>query len=316
MFTLLQPRASAITSVLSGANPTVVNTADPLRLFLIQACIIIIFTRILAYFLAKIKQPSVIAEVIGGILLGPTVFGRIPGFTDHIFPTASLPFLNLVANLGLLLFLFLVGLEVDLRVIRKCALSSTVISVTGLLIPFGMGAALSIGIYNSFIDTEKVSYGHFLLFTGVAMSITALPVLARIVLDLNLMQTTVGNVVLAAGVANDVVGWILLALAIALTNASSGIVALYIFLVVVAWTLVLFFLVKPALYWVAERTGSIANGPTRSMIFLILLLVLASGFLTDVIGVQAIFGGFLVGLIMPHENGFAVALTEKVRFCV
>lgn len=311
---LLQPRAAnALTSVFSGADPTTPNPADPLRLFLIQAGIIIVFTRILAYFLAKVRQPSVIAEVIGGILLGPTVFGRIPGFTEHIFPQTSISYLNLVANLGLLLFLFLIGLEVDLRIIRKCALSSTVISLSGLLIPFGMGAAISYGIYHSFIDTVKVSYGHFLLFTGVAMSITALPVLARIVLDLNLMQTTVGNVVLAAGVANDVVGWILLALAIALTNASSGLNALYIFLVVIAWTLVLFFLVKPALYWIAKRNGSIANGPSRSMIFIILLLVLASGFLTDVIGVQAIFGGFLVGLIMPHENGFAVALTEKIE---
>jgi Kef-type K+ transport system membrane component KefB len=310
----LYPRAgSAITSVFSGADPTTVNTADPLRLFIIQAGIIIVFTRILAYFLAKIRQPSVIAEVIGGILLGPTVFGRIPGFTEHIFPPVSVSYLNLVANIGLLLFLFLIGMEVDLRIIRKCAVSSTAISISGLIIPFGMGAAISLGIYNNFIDTAKVSYGHFLLFTGVAMSITALPVLARIVLDLNLMQTTVGNVVLAAGVANDVVGWILLALAIALTNASSGLTALYIFLVVIAWTLVLFFLVKPALYWIAKRNGSIANGPSRSMIFIILLLVLASGFMTDVIGVQAIFGGFLVGLIIPHENGFAVALTEKIE---
>ncbi|UZJ55242.1 hypothetical protein CBS101457_004562 [Exobasidium rhododendri] len=313
MISLLYPRAAPNSSILSGVDPTVFSSSDPLRLFLIQAGIIIIFTRILAYFLAKIRQPSVIAEVIGGIILGPTVFGRIPGFSQHIFPTVSLPYLSLVANLGLVLFLFLVGLEVDLRIIRKCAFSSSMISLSGLVIPFGMGAAISFGIYKNFIDTHVVSFGHFLLFTGVAMSITALPVLARIVLDLKLIQTKVGNVVLAAGVGNDVVGWILLALAIALVNASSGINALYIFLVALAWTLVLFFVVKPGLYWLAKRTGSLRNGPSRPMITVIILLVFASAFLTDCIGVHAIFGAFLVGLIIPHENGFAVALTEKIE---
>ena len=309
----LLSRAVAEASVLSGVDPTAVNSSDPLRLFLIQAGIIIIFTRILAYFLAQVRQPSVIAEVIGGIILGPTVFGRIPGFTEHIFPPASITSLNLVANLGLVLFLFLVGLEVDLRIIRKCAFSSSMISLCGLVLPFGFGSALSLGIYKNFIDTDNVSFGHFLLFTGVAMAITALPVLARIVLDLKLIHTPVGIVVLAAGVGNDVVGWILLALAIALVNASSGINALYIFLVSVGWVLFLFFLVKPALYWLARRTGSLMNGPTRGMMTIIILLVFTSAFMTDIIGVHAIFGAFLVGLVIPHEGGFAVALTEKVR---
>lgn len=310
---MISIRAAPDTSIISGADPTLVSTSDPIRLFIIQASIIIIFTRILAYFLAKIRQPAVIAEVIGGILLGPTVFGRIPGFTAHIFPQASLPYLNLVANLGLVLFLFIVGLEVDTRIVRKCAVSSTAISLSGLVIPFGLGAAVSVGIYNDFIDTTRVTFGHFLLFTGVAMAITALPVLARIVLDLKLIKTRVGVVVLAAGVGNDVVGWILLALAIALVNASSGINALYIFLVVVAWTLLLFFAVRPAFIALARRTGSLMNGPTHTMMTITILLVFASAFLTDCIGVHAIFGAFLVGLIMPHEGGFALALTEKLE---
>jgi Kef-type K+ transport system membrane component KefB len=310
---LLAVRSAPDTSIISGVDPTKFVASDPLRLFLIQAGIIIIFTRILAYFLAKIRQPSVIAEVIGGILLGPTVMGRIPGFTAHIFPAVSVPYLSLVANLGLVLFLFLVGLEVDLKIIRRCAFSSSMISLSGLLIPFGLGAAVSYGIYKNFINTVAVSYGHFLLFTGVAMSITALPVLARIVLDLKLIQTEVGNVVLAAGVGNDVVGWILLALAIALVNATSGINALYIFLVALGWTLFLFFVVKPALFWWASRRGDIKNGPSRSIITIIILLVFTSAFLTDAIGVHAIFGAFLVGLIIPHDNGFAIILTEKIE---
>lgn len=309
----LVARAAPDGSIISGADPTKVSTSDPIRLFIIQASIVIIFTRILAYFLAKIKQPAVIAEVIGGILLGPTVFGRIPGFTDHIFPPASIPYFNLVANLGLVLFLFLVGLEIDTRIIRKCGVAASTISLAGLLIPFGLGSAVSVGIYNDFIDKSRVSLGHFILFTGVAMAITALPVLARIVLDMKLMKTKVGVVVLAAGVGNDVVGWILLALAIALVNASSGLAALYIFLVVLGWTLILFFLVRPCFNWLARRDGSLSRGPTHLMMTLTILLVFASSFLTDCIGVHAIFGAFLVGLIIPHEGGFAVALTEKLE---
>lgn len=309
----LVARAAPDGSIISGADPTKVSTSDPIRLFIIQASIVIIFTRILAFFLAKIKQPSVIAEVIGGILLGPTVFGRIPGFTNHIFPNASIPYFNLVANLGLVLFLFLVGLEIDTRIVRQCGVAATSISLAGLLIPFGLGSAISVGIYNDFIDSSKVSLGHFILFTGVAMAITALPVLARIVLDMKLMKTKVGVVVLAAGVGNDVVGWILLALAIALVNASSGLTALYIFLVVVGWCLLLFFLIRPCFVWLARRDGSLSRGPTHLMMTLTILLVFASSFLTDCIGVHAIFGAFLVGLIMPHEGGFAVALTEKLE---
>lgn len=196
-------------------------------------------TRLLGYALQKIRQPRVIAEVIGGILLGPTVMGHVPGFTKHIFPPLSLPFLNLVATLGLVLFLFLVGLEVDLRVVKRCAKESTMISVAGMILPFGLGAAVSVGIYREFIDTNNVSLGHFILFTGVAMAITAFPVLARILTELKLLQTKVGVIVLAAGVGNDVVGWILLALTVALVNASTGLTALYVLLAAVGWTLVL-----------------------------------------------------------------------------
>ncbi|SPO32746.1 related to KHA1 - Putative K+/H+ antiporter [Ustilago trichophora] len=307
----LVPRAAD--SVIGGADPTHFETSNPLRLFIIQAAIIIIVTRVLGFALQKIKQPRVIAEVIGGILLGPTAMGRIPGFTKHIFPPPSLPYLNLVSTLGLVLFLFLVGLEVDVRVIRRCAKESTVISLAGMVVPFGMGAAVSVGIYNSFINSDNVSFGHFILFTGVAMAITAFPVLARILTETKLLYTKVGVIVLAAGVGNDVVGWILLALTVALVNADTGLTALYILLCAVGWVLILFFLIKPAFIWLARRTGSFENGPNQVMIMITLLLVLVSAWITDIIGVHPIFGSFLVGLMVPHEGGYAIALTEKME---
>ncbi|PWN22822.1 hypothetical protein BCV69DRAFT_280428 [Microstroma glucosiphilum] len=303
----------AVDSVLSGVDPTVFSISDPIRLFIIQATIIIILSRILAVLLRKINQPAVIAEVIGGILLGPTAMGRIPGFTKHIFPPASLSYLNLVATLGLVLFLFIVGLEVDLRSVTKNIKASVSISVVGMIVPFGLGAAISRGIYNNFINAEAVSFGHFLLFSGVAMSITAFPVLARILTETKLLYTNVGVTVLAAGVGNDIVGWVLLALTVALVNASTGVIAVYILLCAVGWALVLFLLIKPAFIWLARRTGSFEHGPTQLMVTLTLLLVLISAWLTDIIGVHPIFGAFLVGLMVPHDGGYAVAMLEKVE---
>ena len=274
----------------------------------------IVFTRLLGWGLSYIRQPRVIAEVIGGILLGPTVFGRIPHFSQHIFPTESLPFLNLVSTLGLVLFLFLVGVEVDLRTVTKCYKEAASIGLIGMIIPFGLGAAVSVGIYNDLIDHSKVNnLGHFILFTGVAMAITAFPVLARILTETRLTQTRVGVIVLAAGVSNDVVGWILLALTVALVNAASGLTALWVLLVTVAWALVLFLLIKPAFIWFVRKAGAFENGPNQVVMTITLLLVFVSAWVTDIIGVHPIFGSFLVGLIIPHEGGFAVALFEKIE---
>lgn len=131
--------------------------------------------------------------------------------------------------------------------------------------------------------------------------------------ELNLLGTEVGLVVLSAGVGNDVVGWILLALCVALVNAGSGIVALYVLLTCVAYVLFLVYAVRPVFLRILTRSGSIQNGPTQSMVALTVLLCLASAFFTGIIGVHPIFGGFLVGLICPHDGGFAIKLTEKLE---
>ena len=157
----------------------------------------------LAFFLSRIRQPRVIAEVIGGVLLGPSVFGRIPNFSNTIFPAASLPMINLTSTIGLVFFLFLVGLEIDVKIIRKHFKASIAISAVGLIIPLGLGAALGVPIYHQFVD-PSVNYGYFLLFVAVAVGITAFPVLCRILTELKLLEDTVGVVTLAAGVGNDV----------------------------------------------------------------------------------------------------------------
>jgi len=223
---------------------------------------------------------------------GPTAFGRIPGFTEHIFPSQSLPYLSLVANIGLCLFLFIVGLEIDMAIIRRNARLSVTVAAAGITIPFAFGAAFAIPLYHRFIDESQVSYAHFMLFTGVAYSITAFPVLCRILTELKLLDTTVGIVVLSAGVGNDIIGWTLLALSVALVNAGSGLTALWVLLVCIGWTLFMLFVVRKILFWVARNTGSIENGPTMFFMTLTILILFGSAFFTDIIGVHAIFGMF------------------------
>lgn len=210
--------------------------------------------------------------------------GRIPNFTYRIFPTQSISYLNLLANVGLILFLFLIGLEVDVGVMKKNGRNSAIISVAGMVLPFGLGAAIAVPIYNTYVDHSVTSFGHFLLFVGVAMSITAFPVLCRILTSTNLLDDKVGVIVLAAGVGNDVVGWVLLALTLALVNADAGVSAVYILLCAVGWSAILLFPIRWGFIWLCRRSGSLDHGPTPGMMTVTLLIVFASSFVTGIIG--------------------------------
>ncbi|KAI9931416.1 K(+)/H(+) antiporter [Aspergillus wentii] len=309
-------RATPQGGILEGGNPSEYDPKNPIIIFIIQAGIIIIMCRLLHWPLSKIRQPRVIAEVIGGIVLGPSVMGRIPGFTDAIFPPASIPNLTLVANLGLVLFLFLVGLETDLRFLVSNWRVALSVSAAGMILPFGLGSAISYGLYHNFRDDPglvHIDFGTYLLFIGIAMAITAFPVLCRILTELELLGTNVGVIVLSAGVGNDIVGWILLALCVALVNAGSGLTALWVLLVCVGYTLFLAYAFRPLFIRFLERTGSLQKGPSQSVVTFTLFIALASAFFTQIIGIHAIFGGFIIGLICPHEGGFAIKLTEKIE---
>ena len=310
---LLQTNISyfAFQSVISGLNPAAYNASDPTPLWIIQVSkssyfirpvcssfdsqivvVIMAMTQLLALILGRIRQPRVIAEVIAGVILGPTVMGRIPGFTDAIFPVAGMPLLALTSTIGLVFFLFIVGLEIDTRVLKRNLITSASVSIAGLVLPLGLGAALGVGVYRKFVNPD-VNFGHFLLFTAVAVGITAFPVLCRILTSLELLDTEVGLITLSAGIGNDVIGWVLLALTVALVNASSGLTALWVLLAGTGYTLFLLFPVRWAYRWAAKRTGSLELGtPSSLMMTITLLIVLVSAFYTDIIGIHPIFGIF------------------------
>ncbi|KAF9128738.1 K(+)/H(+) antiporter [Mortierella sp. 14UC] len=278
----------------------------------LQAVIIIGLCHFLHLGLRRLKQPRVISEVIAGIILGPSVMGRIPGFASTIFHLDGLPYLNLVSNIGLVMFLFLVGLELDPALVLKRARFALGISFAGMALPLGVGAAVSYVLFEELGPNTTVGFGQFLLFCGVAMSITAFPVLARILAEQKLLQTKVGFLTICAGAVGDIVAWILLALVVSIINSASKITPLYVVLLSIAWILVLVFAVRPAFNFMIRVTKS-QDEPSQTMMAFTLGVVLVSAFVTDIIGVHAIFGSFLVGLIIPNETGFADGVTKRIE---
>lgn len=293
--------------VFAGDYP--INFALPL--LIIQLLLILVLSRAIAAVLRPLRQPRVIAEIIGGILLGKSCMGRIPGFTDTIFPPKSLPTLTTVANLGLVYFLFIVGLELDMRTIAKVGAKAMGIAITGILVPFTVGVGTAFAV-RALLGIDS-PFGPFLVFLGVAMSITAFPVLARILAERKLLTTDVGQMAMSAAAVDDVVAWVLLALAVALTTAtSSPIIILWILLCSVAFVVIMFAGVRPLMEMLVRRAMS--TDPIPEWIVAVTLVgVLVASFTTELIGIHAIFGAFIFGLCIPKDGAFPTLILEKIE---
>ncbi|XP_043697434.1 cation/H(+) antiporter 18-like [Telopea speciosissima] len=301
------PIAATSNGVFQGNNPLDYS----LPLVILQICLVITVSRTLAYFLGPLRQPRVIAEIIGGVLLGPSALGRNMSYLNSVFPSSSLTILDTLANLGLMFFLFLVGVELDPKSLRKTGKKALAIAAAGIIFPFALG------IGSSFVLLQTISKGintlPFVVFMGVSLSITAFPVLARILAELKLLTTDVGRMAVSAAAINDVVAWILLALAIALsTTGHSPIIAVWVLLSGCGFLICAILILPPLFKWMARRCQE--GEPVDELyICATLALVLAAGFITDAIGIHCLFGAFVVGFLVPKDGPFASALVEKVE---
>jgi Kef-type K+ transport system membrane component KefB len=256
----------------------------------------------------------------GGILLGPSALGRSKSYLHHIFPSWSLPTLESVASIGLLFFLFLVGLELDLNSIRRSGKRAFSIAACGISLPFVSGIGVAIVLRKTVDGADKAGFGQFIVFMGVALSITAFPVLARILAELKLLTTRVGETAMAAAAFNDLAAWILLALAIALAGSGtdggdkkSPLVSVWVLLSGVGFVAFMMIVISPVMKRVAQRCSVENEAVDEVYICLTLAGVMVSGFITDFIGIHAIFGAFVFGLTIPKTGNFAERLIERIE---
>lgn len=251
----------------------------------------------------------------GGILLGPSALGRSEQFLHLVFPPWSTPILESVASIGLLFFLFLAGLELDLSSIRRSGRQAFTIALAGISLPFLFGAGVTFFLRNAVRGEDRVGYAQLLVFMGVALSITAFPVLARILAELKLLTTQVGETAMAAAAFNDVAAWILLALAVALAGGGhkSPLVSIFVLISAVVFMAFMMLLIRPMMNWVALKCSSQHDILDEAYICLTLAGVMLSGFMTDLIGIHAIFGAFVFGLTIPKGSEFAGRVTKRIE---
>src|SRR5262249_16485612 len=267
------------------------------------------------WLLSKLNQPRVIGEMVAGLLLGPSLLGQVaPKLSALIFPADSLSFLYSLSQVGLVLFMFTVGLKLDTKELRRLGPTALVISGTSIILPFVLGALLAIQLYPKFSDDTIPLIG-FVLFIGAAMSITAFPVLSRILSERNLLNTRIGTLTVACAAVDDVAAWCLLAGIVAIIKSKSNLLTLVQILGWLAvYLAVMLFVLRP----IVRRIFVRHNGSelTDTSIAVVLLCMALSSWATESIGVHALFGAFIAGTIMPREKSFSEGLSERLQTVV
>jgi Kef-type K+ transport system membrane component KefB len=274
--------------------------------------IILLVARLFGSIFQYIGQPRVVGEMAAGIVLGPSVLGLFfPSASAHLFPASSLPTLTALSQLGLLLFMFVVGLEVDLKLILKQRFTVVLTSNVSIVAPLVLGVAFARFIYPE-LAGGHVAFASFALFIGTAMSVTAFPVLARILKEKNLLSTDLGRVAISCAAVDDVTAWLLLAIVTGVVHSAQSWPHLAgTMLGLVAFIGIMLMLVRPAIEFLQRRLKE--DDADGRFFFVLILLMLAAGWTTDRLGVHPLFGAFMAGLVVPKDNGWATKSVQRIE---
>ncbi len=288
------------------------NLSQPISILLLQIIVIIACARFLGFLFKKIGQPAVIGEIVAGIILGPSILGLFfPEVNQFLFPAGSLITLQFMSQIGLLLFMFIIGMELDLSAIRKQAYDAVIISHASIIIPYTLGMGLAYFIYKEYAPAT-VAFLPFALFIGIAMSITAFPVLARILQEKKLTKTKLGAMTLTCAAADDLTAWCLLAAVIALVKSGSPLSVLFTFMLALLYVFVMLKMVHPFLIKL-EKIYNRNEKKRSSIIAFLFIMLIISSYISSMIGIHALFGAFLTGVIMPSNFNFRKIVIDKIE---
>ncbi|MDH6311851.1 Kef-type K+ transport system membrane component KefB [Parabacteroides sp. PFB2-10] len=281
-------------------------------LLLLQIIVILLACRLFGWLFKLIGQPTVIGEILAGIILGPSILGHwFPEINGFLFPEESLANITLLSQFGLILFMYAIGMELDLDEVRKKLKETILISHTSTVVPFFLGMLTAYFVYDKYAD-PATPFLSFALFIGIAMSITAFPVLARIIQERGLTKTHLGTISLASAANGDITAWCLLAVVISIAQAGSMLSAVYNIFFSGVYMAVMFFVVRPFLRMIGQVYHN-KEVIDKGLVAFMFLILLASSYLTEILGLHALFGAFMAGVIMPSNIKFRKIMTEKVE---
>ncbi len=289
------------------------HLADPLSRLFVQLLVIIAASRLMGWLFSRVGQPSVVGEMAAGILLGPSLFGLLaPDVFALVFPASSLGVLKLLSQIGVCLFMFTVGMELNVSHVRKKAQTAVMVSHASIVFPYMLGVALAYFLY-SHLAAGGASFTAFALFMGISMSITAFPVLARILQERGLTKTFLGSTALTCAAVDDVTAWTILAFVVAIVRSASVADSALSLLFVVVFIALMIWVVKRLLpRWIGATQLS-EEDPSKGTLAIVICVVVAAALCTELIGIHALFGAFLAGVIMPEAHGFRQKLGIRVE---
>jgi Kef-type K+ transport system membrane component KefB len=288
------------------------NFHHPLAILILQIVTILLVARIFGLAFIAIGQPIVIGEIVAGIFLGPSILGAIfPSFSSFLFPIESLQNIHFLSQIGLILFMFVIGLDLDISSIRNKMSDALAISHASIIVPFALGLILAYFIYPQYTPANIPFYA-FALFICIIMSITAFPVLARIIQEKGWTKTHLGSIAITSAAANDIIAWCLLAIVIALVKAGGIYSAIGTISIAILYVGFMILILKPWLSKMRE-THPTKETMSKGIIASYFLVLLSSAYIAELIGIHALFGAFLAGIIMPSDKHFRKILIEKIE---